>query len=234
METAKKTELLEAMKNAGVTTVCIGYESPIDEDLKAMHKGFLSRNMVEWTKILRQYFWVHGMFIFGYPTVYKLELSVSEMIKRFKDFIREIKINSIQVLHPVPAVGTKLRERLEREGRIFPLSIVPWSKYDGNYSCFIPENMSIKEFQETPIKLMRWFYSPFSFFKVSYRTIILPAYYFVTGWRYWYRGWRRDVVRSGGYLLVRQWQKKQKAEIFLSRLENYKKNSGDSYKKKKD
>jgi len=65
---AKYPELLEAMKNANIHTVCIGYESPIDEELLAMKKGYLSKELLEWTDIFHKYkFYIHGMFIFGYP-----------------------------------------------------------------------------------------------------------------------------------------------------------------------
>jgi radical SAM superfamily enzyme YgiQ (UPF0313 family) len=222
LETARNIEFLETMKKAGVRIVCVGYESPIDEELKAMRKGYLSRNMVEWTRTLRRYFWIHGMFIFGYPSKQKIGLSVLEMTKRFKAFIREAKISSIQVLHPVPLVGTDLRARLKKEGKIFPLNLVPWSKYDGNYACFIPENMSLVEFQETPIKLMKWFYSSLSFLRIPLRTIVFPIHFLLKGWYHWYHSWSREVVRYGGHRLARRWQKKQNVEAFVTKLENYK------------
>jgi len=220
LEAAKKQEFLEVMKKAGVSMVCVGYESPIDEDLKAMRKGYLSRHMVEWTRILRRYFWVHGMFIFGYPNERRSEISVSEMTGRFKTFIREAQISTIQVLHPVPIVGTDLRKRISGEGRIFPLTLVPWSMYDGNYACFRPENMSLKEFQETPIKLMRWFYGPLGLLKIALRW--LSFYRLLRGVGHWRYGWLREAVRYYGHRVVTRWQKRQDSKSFLSKLENYK------------
>lgn len=223
LETAKDTELLETMRKAGVRTVCVGYESPIDEDLKAMRKGLLSRRMIEWTHVLRRYFWVHGMFIFGYPNKQPSKMGVSEMSKCFKTFIRDARISSIQILHPVPLVGTELRERLEMEGRVFPIDLVPWSKYDGNYACFIPENMSLKEFQDTPIELMRWFYSSLSFLRIPLRTVFFPIHYLFAGWQHWYHGWLTDIVKYGGHRIITTWKKRYRGESFLSVLESYKK-----------
>ena len=61
---AKDRELLEAMKRAGVYQLAIGFESPIDEDLITMRKGYLSRDMLAWTNIYHSYgFFIHGMFI---------------------------------------------------------------------------------------------------------------------------------------------------------------------------
>ena len=224
LEAAKNTEFLEILRAAGVRTVCVGYESPIDEDLKTMRKGYLSSHMVEWTRILRHYFWVHGIFIFGYPAKGKKEgLSVEEMAKRFKSFIRQSHIDSIQVLHPVPLVGTELRSRLEREGRILPSELVSWNRYDGNYACFVPDNMTLAELQEMPLKIMKWFYSPLSFLRIPLRTIAFPFDYLIRGWRRWHKGWLRDIVKYGGHLLVQRWQKKQENNLFLARLEQFKK-----------
>ena len=217
LETARNLNFLQTMKNAGVTMVAVGYESPIDEDLKAMRKGYLSKHMVEWTHALRRHFWVHGMFIFGYPARQEGGgLSVPERVRRFKAFIREAGVSSIQVLHPVPLVGTNLRARLIDGKRIFPLDVVPWSRYDGNYACFIPKDMTLTELQETPIRIMRWFYSRLSLFRIPLK--VLAVHYLVRGWRHWRYGWLREITRYGGYRLLRRWQKAQRETLFLERL----------------
>lgn len=223
LETAKDTELLEVMSKANVRIVCIGYESPIAEDLKAMRKGLSTKKMVEWTLTLRRYFWVHGMFIFGYPHKQPSALTVSEMVKCYKAFIRKANISSIQILHPVPLVGTELRSRLQKAGKIFPLELVPWSKYDGNYACFVPDNMSLTEFQETPLKLMGWFYSKWSFWRIPYKTLLFPVHYLVAGWRHWHDSWLRDVVKYTGHCIYLKWKKgnKNKSADFIPKLENY-------------
>jgi len=110
---------------------------------------------------------------------------------------------------------------LEKEGRIFPLELVPWSKYDGNYPCFVPDSMTLREFQEVPVKLMNRFYNPLSFIRIPLRTISLPVDYFIRGWKSWYRDWSRDVIKYGGHLLLQRWQKKQKGDKFTERLEEY-------------
>jgi radical SAM superfamily enzyme YgiQ (UPF0313 family) len=46
-EVAENAELIEAMKFAGVTTLAIGYESPINEELKSMKKGVTVEKLVE-------------------------------------------------------------------------------------------------------------------------------------------------------------------------------------------
>jgi len=222
LEIAKNPELLKAMADAGVRTVAIGYESPIDEDLIAMRKGYLSKNMIEWTKIIRKYFWIHAMFIFGYPSKDgKGAVGVKETMKRFKVFIKKARVHSIQILKAFPITGTDLRKRLKKTGSLFPLSIVPWKYYDGNWIAFKPENMTVEEFQDIPLKIMKWFYSPFSFFRVCLRAVVFPIDYLVRGWKAWRDGWNRDAMKAYGSRLIRRWQGHKESKEFL---ENLKKN----------
>ncbi len=221
LEAAKDAELLLAMQKAGIRTVCIGYESPIAEDLKSMHKGLSPKDMIEWTLVMRKYFWVHGMFIFGYPNIEPSKISVAEAVKRYEQFIRKAGISSIQVLHPVPLVGTELRARLESEGRLFPLGVVPWRMYDGSYACFLPGNMTIAELQNAPIEIMRWFYNPWSFWRIPLRTLVFPIHYLVAGWKHWHYAWLRDLVRYGGHRILLKWFSNPASRNFAATLEKH-------------
>ncbi len=68
LDKAKDPELLAAMRHAGIKYVAIGFESPIDEELKAMNKAISSRDMLSLVQVYHRFgFLIHGMFIFGYP-----------------------------------------------------------------------------------------------------------------------------------------------------------------------
>lgn len=239
---AKNKELLEILRAAGVRTLFIGCESPIDEDLKDMQKGYTSKNMLEWVKILRRYFWVHGMFIFGYPPKQKNGgLSAKEMFHRFKWFIFKAGFDSIQILKPIPLVGTWLRRRLEMGGRILPFDLAPWNKYDGNSVCFIPDNMSLSELHNYPMKLMKNFYSPTRLLWVILRTIFFPFDYLFRGWTIgfqmgwldkwsnwhkgwfakWHKGWQKDLIKCVGHIILAKWQKRYKKSGALEKIEKY-------------
>ena len=223
LEAAKDALLLAAMKKAGVKVVCIGYESCLNEELLGMRKGYLSSDMIRWTKIFHNSgFFIHGMFIFGYPLRGKIAvISAEERMKRLKRFIRQCQLDTIQVLRPVPLVGTDLRLRMEREGKLFPLEIVPWSKYDGSYICYQPDDMTLQELQELPTKIMRWFYNPLSFVRIPLKTLIFPFDYLIRGWKRWYRGWCNDIAKYGGHLLIKRWLKHSERQSFLKRLEKF-------------
>lgn len=223
LEAAKDVALLDAMKKAGVRVVCIGYESCVDEELRGMRKGYLSSDMVKWTKIFHSFgFFVHGMFIFGYPLKEKvIVISAEERMRHLKKFIRQCRLDTIQILRPIPIAGADLRPRIEREKKLFPLELVPWSKYDGNYICHRPDNMTLQEFQELPTKIMRWFYNPISFVRIPLKTIVFPFDYLIRGWRRWYRDWRNDITKYGGHLLIKRWLKHYKRQSFLKKLKNF-------------
>lgn len=222
LEAAENRELPETMWKAGVRTVAIGYESPIDEELIAMRKGYSSSQMLEWTKIWRKYFGILAMFIFGYPLKHKkTSITPEERYNYFKIFIQKACFYAVQILKAIPLVGTDLRKRLEQEGRIYPLELVPWSKYDGNFICFQPDNMSSQEFQEIPIKLMKWFYTPLKIFKILLRTLAFPIDCFIKGWRLSCRDWFKEIIGFGGHFLIRKWQQRENIKLFIEKLEQH-------------
>ena len=157
---AENEELRKAMKYGGVDTICIGYESPIDEELKAMNKGITVKKMVERSRKLARDFYIHGMFIFGYPTFkdskYKSNLTLEEKAKKYEQFFKDARICTIQVFKAIPLVGSKLREKLGREGRLIPLDKVGWDKYDGAFLSYdpTPERIDPRKLQDSPIKIM--------------------------------------------------------------------------------
>jgi radical SAM superfamily enzyme YgiQ (UPF0313 family) len=220
LSAATNTILLETMKRAGVKTVFIGFESAIDAELKAMRKGYPAPElMIKWARIFRKYFWVHGMFMFGWPGGIS-NLSVEEIIECYKRLIHEAGINSLQVLKTIPIVGTPLRARLELEGKLFSLEVVPWKYYDGNFPCFKPDNMTLEEFHNAPIKIMKWFYRTRRW-KVVLRAVFLPVDLAFKGRHKWLEGWRSEVVRFAARKIIRKWHQNQDVKAFVSRLEKH-------------
>jgi len=160
-EAAENDELIEAMRLAGVTTLAIGYESPINEELRAMRKGVTVEKLIARSKKLANYFYLHGMFIFGYPAKKNVPESAFFTIKQraefFKKFFKKSGIDTIQLLNAVPLPGSELRARLENEGRLLPLSMVGWDKYDGLFLCYDPrpDGLDAFELQNMPKMLMK-------------------------------------------------------------------------------
>ncbi len=227
LDKARDPELLAAMREAGILNVAIGFESPIDEELKAMNKAVRARDMLALARTFHRFgFLVHGMFIFGYPLKAGVEFAmpVNERVKRFRRFIRQSKIDTVQVLLPVPLPGTELRQRLERQGRIYPLEDVGWEYYDGNFPLFEPDGpATANELQDGGKRIMSRVYEfRYALLVVasilSFPALALWLHNLKAGWQRWYRTWYTRVTRFGGWLTMRQWSTQFKKSDFLNRL----------------
>jgi radical SAM superfamily enzyme YgiQ (UPF0313 family) len=228
LDKARDEELLSAMRDAGIRTVCIGYESPIEEELQAMNKHIRSADMISLTRIFHKAgFLVHGMFIFYYPLKDNsgVKMSVKECGERYKDFIRKAKIDTVQVLLPVPIPGTELRERLRNENRIYPLADIGWEYYDGSFPLFEPDELlSSEEIQRTGKSIMGGFYRLGYMFLVPLSILSFPSLIFFfhniqLGWRRWYRSWRNYLIRFGGWIILHKWTIAFKRDKFPQKLQ---------------
>ena len=228
LDKAKDQELLSAMRNAGIRNICIGYESPVEEELQAMNKNIRSADMLSLTRIFHKSgFFVHGMFILCYPLKdnNSFKMSVNERAKSYKAFIRKAKIDTIQILLPMPLPGTELRDRLRRQNRIYPLEDIGWEYYDGSFPLFKPdEPLNSEELQQGGRKIMGGFYQFGYMFLVpvniiSFTRLIFFFHNIKSGWRWWYRSWRNYLIRFGGWIILRKWTSRFKRDTFPHKLQ---------------
>jgi radical SAM superfamily enzyme YgiQ (UPF0313 family) len=228
LDKARDTQLLSAMRQAGIQTVAIGFESLIEDELKAMNKHISSADMLSFARTFHKFgFFVHGMFIFGYPLKENVnfKMSVKERVKHHRDFIRKAKIDTVQILLAVPLPGTGLRYRLQKQNRIYPLQDVGWEYYDGSFPLFEPdEPMSSEEMQGSARRIMGRFYRFKYIFLVaanifSFPTLIFFLHNIRLGWRTWYRSWRNYLLRFGGWITMRKWYSEFKRDKFLEKLQ---------------
>lgn len=231
LDKANDPEMLAAMRQAGVRHVAIGFESPIDEELKAMNKHINAEKMLALVKVFRKTgFWVHGMFIFGYPASEgtQFTMPIAERVKRFRRFIRKSRIDSVQVLLPVPLPGTELRRRLEERGRVYPLEDVGWQYYDGNFPLFEPDApVTAEELQHAGKKIMsrvyRFRYAILVVTSIlSFPTLVFSLHRLKAGWNAWLRRWEIHLVRFGGWITMRRWTSDFRKGDFLPRLQRAK------------
>jgi len=239
LDKAKDSQLLSAMFQAGVQTVAIGFESPIEEELNAMKKRVNSNDMLSLAKTFRKCgFLVHGMFIFGYPLKEGINLNMpaNERVRRFKKFITKAGIDTVQILLPVPLPGTRLRHRLAEQNRIYPLSEIGWEYYDGNFPLFEPDPpLTAEQAQKAARKIMGRFYRFRYMFLVALNIFSFPALIFFfhnikAGWQRWYRPWRNYLIRFGGWVTIRKWTLEFKKDNFLQKLQNAQKHLRKSSK----
>jgi radical SAM superfamily enzyme YgiQ (UPF0313 family) len=87
LDKANDPQLLSAMRQASVNTVAIGFESPIEEELKAMNKHLRPEDMLAMTKVFHKFAFSTCMFIFGYPRKEgTILLCRQRAIKHFKNY----------------------------------------------------------------------------------------------------------------------------------------------------
>ena len=231
LDKAKDTELLLAMRRAGINTIAIGFESPIGEELKAMNKRIRPQDMISLARVYHKFgFLVHGMFIFGYPLREGADfrMPAAERVKRFKSFIRKAKIDTIQVLLPVPLPGTEMTRRLKAQNRIYLVEDVGWEYYDGNFPLFEPDPpLTAQDMQISIRKIMGKFYQFKYLFMPALHIVSFPALIFFlynirSGWRRWYRPWRNALARFGGWIVLKSWTHEFKKGAFTKKLEKAK------------
>jgi radical SAM superfamily enzyme YgiQ (UPF0313 family) len=215
------------MREAGVHNVAIGFESPIGEELKAMDKRLKPEDMIALAhRFHKAGFFVHGMFIFGYPLAEGIDFSMpaGERIRIFKKFIQKSRLDSVQVLLPAPLAGTELTARLNKQNRIFPKNLVGWEYYDGNFPLFIPDApMTPEEMQPSIHRIMGRFYRFKNMFHIGLHILWFPLFFFYLpnlkrGWEKWYRVWVNQVTKFGGWLLLRRWYAAFRKDPFTRKL----------------
>jgi radical SAM superfamily enzyme YgiQ (UPF0313 family) len=227
LDKARDTELLQAMRHAGVNTVAIGFESPIPEELAAMHKRVRPEEMLALSRLYRKAgFLVHGMFIFGYPMLpgIAFAMSAKERVRRFRHFIRKARIDTVQILLPVPLPGTEMTARLVAQNRVFPKECIGWEYYDGNFPLFLPDApLTPEDMQASTRRIMGRFYRFRYMFHVALHVIIFPGMLFSlhnvrAGWRRWYRGWRNSLMRFSGWVIMKRWTTEFDKGFFTRKL----------------
>jgi radical SAM superfamily enzyme YgiQ (UPF0313 family) len=227
LDKGKDQDLLQAMRAAGINVVAIGFESPIPEDLEAMDKHLKPEDMISLSRLYYQAgFLIHGMFIFGYPLEKSalIRIPAQERERYFRRFIKQARIDTIQVLLPVPIPGTKLTQRLKQENRMFPKESLGWEYYDGNFPLFVPdEPMTPEEMQHSIQVIMGRFYRFWHMFHVGLNILSFPVVFFYLhdiqrGWWKWYRGWRNNLRKFGGWMIFRSFLSELRRDNFFDKL----------------
>ncbi|MBN1556449.1 MAG: B12-binding domain-containing radical SAM protein [Phycisphaerae bacterium] len=227
LDKARDEELLSAMRQAGVNVLAIGFESPIAEELAAMNKHLKPQDMLDLVKRYRKAgFRLHGMFIFGYPAQegVPFHMPADERVKHFRRFIRKAKIDTVQVLQPIPLPGTVFTARMRAQNRIFSTDLVGLEYYDGNFPIIQPdEPLTPEELQASAYKIMGHFYRPRSLFHVGLNILVFPYVAFglhrlEATWQTWRRKWTKDLYRAGGWITLRQWASAFRKDGFRHKL----------------
>jgi hypothetical protein len=87
--------------------------------------------------------------------------------------------------------------------------------------------MTAEEMQDAIRKIMGKFYQFKYMFMVGLHIFYFPGLVFFlhnigAGWRRWYRPWRNNLIRFGGWIIMKRWVSQFKKDTFLERLQKAK------------
>ena len=157
-------EIMELARKSGCIELFIGFESIYQQNLDLSGKKWVRSDMMkEYIKIFHDYgIIVEGAFIFGHDHDSK------DVFRRTVDFVQTtgIQVPVFGILTPYPA--TKLRARLEKEGRLLP-EASDWRRYDASHVLFSPANMSPLELEEGFLWAKKYCCAPRSILKRMFR-----------------------------------------------------------------
>jgi hypothetical protein len=157
-------------------------------------------------------------------------MSMEERVAHYRKFIQESRIDTIQVLLPIPLPGTALRERLARQNRIYSRGDLGWEYYDAGFPLFEPDlPLTAEEMQRAIRRIMGRYYNARCLGMFILHILALPyllVYVFSikSGWRRWHRRCRNYVYRFGGSRVVKKWTFQLHKSSFLDRLKQAQRN----------
>jgi len=135
---ARDDALLDLCRKSGCMGLLIGFETLSKEKLKAVGKGFNSpENYLDVIHKIHEYgIGVSGAFVFG------LDGDDVGVFDRTYEFVQKAKLESpyFSILTPYP--GTRLYQKLAREGRIIDHD---WSNYNTNTVVYRPQGMTAQQ-----------------------------------------------------------------------------------------
>lgn len=160
---AKDTSLLKMAAESGCYALFVGVESLSQDNLSSMNKSINHASHYEDAikKIQDHGIMIIGSFIFGFD--YDDE-AVFEHTVRFCERSK-IELPIFFILTPVP--GTRLYQRMEKEGRI---AHQDWSRYNGSNVVFKPKLLS----EETLFNGYAWAFQETYSYRSMAKRILLP------------------------------------------------------------
>jgi radical SAM superfamily enzyme YgiQ (UPF0313 family) len=160
----RDSELMTLAEKSGCIELFIGFESLSQSNLDASHKSWVRADrMGDYIKMFHDHgIIVEGAFIFGHDDDRK------DVFRRTVDFIHKtgIQVPVFGILTPYPA--TRLRTRLEREGRLLPRA-KDWRLYDGSHVLFRPVHMTPDELEEGFLWTRKYCAAPRAIFRRMFR-----------------------------------------------------------------
>ncbi len=182
---ADNSRLLNLATKSGCMGMLIGLESISRDSLRASGKPINFNKYKEMIqRIMDSGIGIDGSFIFGFDN------EDTSIFERTLEFIAKIRLPAatFSILTPYP--GTKLKEKLEEEGRIIDRN---WEHYNGTHAVFKPAKMTPDQLEEGRTWIKQEFYSHMNIFK----RVGFSGDHLIYQWLY-------NLLKKGGTSKVKQ------------------------------
>lgn len=175
---ASDEELLQLAADSGCESLLIGFESLSQQSLNSVNKGAVNRVDAFIEAIERIH--AHGIMIYPMMMLGFDEDAPSSFAEMAAFLSRtNAAFPVFNIVTPIP--GTRLYERIEREGRVLHRR---WSEYNGSHVCFAPKRMTAQQLQDGFCWLQKELYSHQAIFERVEKL------------------WKHGVIRQGRRYLV--------------------------------
>jgi len=125
-------ETLAMMKQAGCTTLCVGFESGEQQTLNTMSKGIKKENMFRFMADARKaQVLVHGCFMVGFPG--ETRAQINKTIQLAKD----LKPDTVQFYPVMVYPGTEAYEDYREKGWLTAKTYENWLTPEGLHNCVV-------------------------------------------------------------------------------------------------
>ena len=145
LDVAANPAALRLMAESGCTSVTVGFESLLQENLEQMHKGWNARHG-QYADLVARFrdhgIMVYGTFVFGY------DQDTADIFARTVDFAVAAKLFLANFNPLTPTPGTSLYERLRREQRLRRPRWWLDPEYRYGDALFHPRGMSAEQLTE--------------------------------------------------------------------------------------
>lgn len=166
---ARDDEFLSIAREAGVSNWYVGIESITQENIT--QAGKFTNKVEDYGKAIKK-IKDHGMMVTGF-FMFGFDHDTPESFRKTLNAVHAWRLDEISMSIVTPYPGTRLFNRLEKEGRILTKD---WSRYDEGKLNFRLENMTEQEFRDGMRMMAKEYFSYPNIFQRTFQKNSLSMY----------------------------------------------------------
>lgn len=151
----KDENFLKLLRKSKCSVLFIGFETLNKKGLLQLDRNSWKYRKFEDYETTIEKIQSYGIGVLG-AFMLGLDTDTPDVFKELADFINRSHLLSAQITILTPLPGTRLRDRLEKEGRLLPTS---WNNYSFLKANYLPRNMLPEELEEGLLKVYHWIYN---------------------------------------------------------------------------